>query len=228
MTSYVLVHGGFTDGWYWGETAARLTGRGHAVQVAELPSTGRDPSALGGLADDVAEVRRLVESAAEPVVLVGHSSGGVILTELADHPGVGHAVYLSAFWPARGQSLGDLMGGALPGWIVARDDGTAQITDDVDLARATLCAELAPERVPEWAQHNLLSSTASFGTPVKAPDRTHPVTYVVLERDLAVPPAAQQAMAANADHVERMDTSHQAMLADPDGLAAILTRLPRT
>jgi Alpha/beta hydrolase family len=226
MTSYVLVHGGFTDGWYWGETASRLTEQGHTVQVAELPSTGRDPSELGGLADDIAEVRGLVESALQPVVLVGHSAAGVILTELADHPGVGHAVYLSAFWPARGQSIGDLMGDDLPGWIVARDDGAIQITDDVDLALMTLCSELAPERVPEWAQHNLLSSAAAFGTPLKAPDRTHPATYVVLERDLAVPPAAQQAMAANADHVERMDSSHQAMLADPAGLAAILSRIP--
>lgn len=226
MTSYVLVHGGFTDGWYWGETASRLTEQGHAVQVAELPSTGRDPSALGGLADDIAEVRGLVESAVQPVVLVGHSYAGVILTELADHPGIGHAVYLSAFWPARGQAIGDLLGDDLPGWLVARDDGTAQITDDVDLALATFCPELEPERVPEWTQHNLLSSAAAFGTPVKAPDRTHPATYVVLERDRAVPPAAQQAMAANADHVERMTTSHQAMLADPDGLVAILCRIP--
>lgn len=226
MTSYVLVHGGFTDGWYWGETASRLSERGHAVHVAELPSTGSDPSALGGLADDVAEVRRLVESAVQPVVLVGHSYAGVILTELADHPGVGHAVYLAAFWPARGQAVIDLLGDDLPGWLVTRDDGTAQITDDVDLALSTFCPELAPERVPEWTRHNLLSAAAAFGTPLKAPERTHPATYVVLERDLAVPPAAQQAMAANADHVERMATSHQAMLADPDGLAAILSRIP--
>lgn len=227
MTSYVLVHGGFTDGWYWTETAALLTREGHSVLVAELPSTGHDPSTLGGVADDVAEVRRLVESAGEPVVLVGHSSAGVVLTELADHPGIEYAVYLAAFWPARGQAIGDLLGDGLPEWLVARDDGTVQITDDVDLARTTLCPELAPERVPEWTQHNLLSSAAAFDTPVKAPDRTHPATYIVLERDRAVPPAAQQAMAANADHVERMDTSHQAMIADPAGLTAILTRLPR-
>jgi Predicted hydrolases or acyltransferases (alpha/beta hydrolase superfamily) len=225
MTSFVFVHGGFTDGWYWGETAALLEKEGHRVHVAELPSTGTDPVALTGLAEDAAEVRRIVEAAAEPVVLVGHSYGGMVLTELADHPGAAHAVYLSAFWPERGQSLLAMIGGALPPILVAREDGTVQITDDVDAAVSGLCAELPADRVPEWTAHNLLSSGACFGAPSTAPDRGHPTTYIVLDRDQAFPPQAQEAMAARADHVERMATSHQAMLADPEGLAAVLGRV---
>lgn len=226
MTAYVLVHGGCTDGWYWGETAARLEKDGHRVSVAELPSTGTDPSELGGLADDVAHVRRLVDEAAAPVVLVGHSSGGLVLTELADHPGVAHAVYLAAFWPGPGQSLLDLFGdGPLPGWAVLRDDGTVQITDAVEVALPLLCAELPTDRVPEWRRHCLLSPSSYLATPATAPPRNHPVTYVVLERDRAVPPEAQEAMAAQADHVRRTPTSHQVMLADPDGLAELLGQI---
>lgn len=134
-------------------------------------------------------------------------------------------MYLSAFWPDRGQSMMDLFGeGPLPPYIGVRADGAIEFTDD-ELAREGLCAELDPARLDEWAAHNVLSSMTSLGAPSTAPDQTHPTTYIVLERDRLLPPPAQEAMAARADHVERMATSHQAMIADPDGLAAILTRI---
>ncbi|GEL17768.1 alpha/beta fold hydrolase [Pseudonocardia asaccharolytica] len=226
MTDYVLVHGGFCDGWYWGETATLLEKEGHRVHLADLPSTGRDPAALGGLADDAAAVRRLLDTAGEPVVLVGHSYGGMVLTEVSDHPAIAHTVYVSAFWPARGQSLADLFG---PGskWLELAPDGAAmKVTDDVEAARQALCADLDPARVPEWHASLMWSSTSAMGTPSTAPARTHPTTYVVLERDNALPPAAQEAMATRADRVERMATSHVPMLVGPQGLAAILIRLP--
>lgn len=224
MTSYVLVHGAGADGWYWGETAAVLEKDGHLVHIACLPSTGTDPAALGDLDADVIETRRLVQAAGEPVVLVGHSYGGMVVAELADHPGVAHSVYLAALWPTRGQSMLELFGsGPLPEWVVLRDDATLQISDDATVARDALCAELPDDRLTEWATHNVLSSVASAAMPSTAPDRTHPTTYIVLEHDRVVPPAAQEAMARRADHVERMATSHQAMLADPEGLAAILS-----
>src|SRR5689334_17737125 len=75
MATYLLVHGGFTDGAYWDATASALRRVGHRVAVAELPSTGTDPASLGGRHEDAAEVRRMLDEAAEPVVLVGHSSG---------------------------------------------------------------------------------------------------------------------------------------------------------
>jgi pimeloyl-ACP methyl ester carboxylesterase len=226
MTTYVLVHGGFADGWYWGETAARLEKQGHRVHVAELPSTGTDPSALGDVADDVAEVRRLVVASGEPVVLVGHSYGGLVITEVADEPNVSHSVYVSAFLPERGQSLADLVSGPLD-WVVATDDGAAiHVTDDLDRASEVLFADLDPAQRKEMHGRLMYSAAAGLGTPAAAPDRTHPVTYVVLEQDNAIPPEAQEAMAARADHVERMSTSHCPQLADPDGLAAILSRIP--
>lgn len=226
MTGYVLVHGGFADGWYWGETAGLLEKEGHRVHIAELPSTGADPAALGGLAEDVAEVRRLVAAAGEPVVLVGHSYSGMVLTELAGDPGVAHSVYVSAFWPARGQTLMDLFHGPSD-WIVPTDDGTAiGVTTDVARAAEVLCADLDPAQVPDWHAHLMYSSAAVLGTPSTAPDRMHPATYVVLEKDAAIPPDSQEAMAKQADHVVRMATAHVPQLTDPDGLAAILTRIP--
>ncbi|MET0188199.1 MAG: alpha/beta hydrolase [Pseudonocardia sediminis] len=227
MTTYVLVHGGFVDGWYWDETAALLGQEGHRVLVADLPSTGRDAAALGGLADDTAAVRGLVEAADGPVVLVGHSYGGMVITELGDHPGIARTVYLGAFWPARGQSLLDVFGELPPdGWVVPTEDGSAvHVTDDLEVARAALAGDVEIGRFADLHAGFMLSSTAAMSEPSKAPDRAHPVTYVVLERDEAIPTAAQEAMAVRADRIERMPTSHGPMFSDPAGLAALLSRI---
>jgi pimeloyl-ACP methyl ester carboxylesterase len=224
MSNYVLVHGAFVGGWIWRDTAALLEKEGHRVDVVEqLPSAGRDPATLGDLQADVDCVRRAVEAVGQPVVLVGHSYGGMVITELADHPAVAHTVYLSAFWPKRGQSSMDLLGdGPLPNWLVPRDDGTVQITDDIEVARQVECADVDPERASENLRRLVPQSISSFAAPSTAPDRRHPTTYIICEQDQAVPPAAQEQMAAAADNVERLPSSHQAMVSMPDQLAALL------
>jgi pimeloyl-ACP methyl ester carboxylesterase len=98
MTTFVLVPGGSVGGWHSSEVADRLRKAGHRVEVIEqLPSGGTDPAALGGLAADAEAVKQIVERIGEPVILMGHSYGGVVITELADHPAVAHSVYLDAF-----------------------------------------------------------------------------------------------------------------------------------
>src|SRR5215831_5834229 len=134
VSNYVLVHGAFVGGSFWRETGALLEQEGHRVDVVEqLPSAGPDPASLGDLQADVDVVRRAVEALGQPVVLVGHSYGGMVLTELADHPAVTHAVYLAAFWPQRGQSVMDLLGGGpFPEWLVLHDDeGTLEMVNDL-------------------------------------------------------------------------------------------------
>jgi pimeloyl-ACP methyl ester carboxylesterase len=92
--------------------------RGPTPQCGHRPGLSRRPDRR------CHHVRAVLNSLDEPVVLVGHSYGGMVITELADHPKVRHSVYLAAFWPQRGQSLLDLIGdGPSPPWIVARDDG---------------------------------------------------------------------------------------------------------
>lgn len=224
MTNYVLVPGGFVGGWYWRETAALLEKDGHQVHVVEqMPSAGRDPASLGDLHADADHVRQVVEEVGEPVVLVGHSYGGMVITEFADHPAVAHTVYLSAFWPQRGQSLADLLGdGPLPSWIVPHENGTVTVTDDVEVAHQALCADLDRDRAVEDLRRLLPQSVSSMGTPSSAPNRKHPTTYIVCEYDNALPVAAQEQMAAAADRVERLPSSHQPMASMPDKLAATL------
>lgn len=226
MTTYVLVHGAFVDGWYWGETAALLEREGHRVLVADLPSTGTDPAVLGSLADDAAEVRALIDDAGEPVVLVGHSYGGMVVTELAGHPAIARTVYVGAMWPARGQTILDVFG-ELPsdGSMVPTEDGAAfHVSPDAEVARNRFAADLDTARFADYHARMMFSSAANLGAASTAPQRSHPVTYVVLEKDLIFDPARQEAAAAYADRVERLTTSHAPMLSDPDGLTAILVR----
>lgn len=223
----MLVHGGFVGGWYWHDTAALLEKDGHRVDVVDqMPSAGRDPATLGDLQADADCVRQWVEAVGQPVVLVGHSYGGMVITELADHPAVAHTVYLSAFWPQRGQSLMDVLGdGPLPNWIVPRDDGTVQVTDDIEVARQALCADVDPERAAEDLRRLVPQSASSLAAASTAPGRRHPTTYIICEQDQAVPPAAQEQMGATADHVERLPCSHQPLASMPDQLAALLARV---
>jgi len=146
MSTFVLIHGGFCRGWVWAETAAALQEDGHRVQVVDLPSSGTAAAELGDLQADVAAVRRTLDGIGAEVVLVGHSGGGMVLAELADHPSVQHSVYLAALWPQKGQSAAEMLGGQLPSWMVARDNGTVGISDDLELVRQTLCGDIDPER----------------------------------------------------------------------------------
>ena len=93
MSSFLLVHGACGGGWVWDDVAERLEKAGHCVRVVErLPSTGTDPGSLHDLTADAHCVRQVLDTIDEPVVLVGHSYGGMVITELADHPKVRHSV----------------------------------------------------------------------------------------------------------------------------------------
>lgn len=223
MSAFVLIHGGFCRGWVWAETVAALEADGHRTEVVDLPSSGTVAADLGDLQADIATVRRTLDRTGTEIVLVAHSSGGMVLTEFADHPSVQHSVYLAALWPQRGQSLAELLGGELPGWIVTRDDGTAQITDDLEMARQALCADIDAGRfAAEVHPRYVLSSLSMVAAPSTAPQPTHPTTYIICEQDQAIPPQAQEAMAAAASHVVRLPSSHSPFLSMPKQLASVL------
>ena len=194
----------------------------------QLPSAGTDPASLGDLSADASRVRQILDAVNEPVVLVGHSYGGMVITELADHPKVRHSVYLAAFWPQRGQSLLDLLGDApLPNWFIQRDDGALEFTDDFELLWESLCADLDRNRAREVLSRAVLQSAAAFGAPSTAPVRAHPTTYVIAAQDSdnCVPVAAQEAMSASADYVVRLPAAHMVQLSRPEALAEALGQI---
>ena len=228
MSDYLLVHGAFCGGWVWDDLAERLEKSGHRVRVVDqLPSAGTDPGSLGDLSANAHHVRQVLDTSDEPVVLVGHSYGGMVITELADHPKVRHSAYLTALWPQRGQSVLDLFGGALPNWIIRRDDGALEITDDFELAWESLCPDLDRDRTQGVLSRSVLQSDASFAASSTAPDRDHPTTYVIAaqESDNCIPVAAQEATSANADYVVRLPAAHMVQLSRPDDLAEALGRI---
>jgi pimeloyl-ACP methyl ester carboxylesterase len=223
MATFVLIHGGFCRGWVWAETAAALQEDGHRVEVVDLPSSGTVAAELGDLQADIATVRHTLDGIGAEVVLVGHSGGGMVLTELADHPAVQHSVYLAAFWPQKGQSAAEMLGDQLPGWMVVRDDGTVGVSGDLELVRQTLCADIDPERfAKEVYPRYVLTSLSSAATPSTAPLPQHPTTYIICDQDQALPPQAQEAMSAAADHVVRLPSSHSPFLSMPRQLATAL------
>jgi pimeloyl-ACP methyl ester carboxylesterase len=224
MTTFVLVHGGFVGGWYWSEVADRMRKAGHRVEVIEqLPSAGTDPAALGDLAADAESVKQTVERVGEPVVLVGHSYGGMVITELADHPAVAHSVYLAALWPQRGQSVMELLAaGPPPTWVSPQDDGTLRMTEDLEVLRQLLCADVDEQRAYAHLRRVLRQSISSFAAPSTAPGRDHPTTYIICEQDQILPAAAQEQMATGADYRYRLPSSHHPLMSMPEVLADTL------
>lgn len=225
MNTFVAVAGGGAGGWYWDDVVEVVEQRGYdTVVVDQLPSIGADPEALGDLHADADHVRNVVDALDGPVSLVGHSYAGMVITELADHPAVRHSVYVAAFWPDRGQSAMDMLGGDVPEFLVLHDDGTFGFTDDFEVVRSTLFADIDEGRAAQIHRRLLPQSVSSITTSSTAPERTHPTTFVITERDQAVPPAAQEAMAQRADHVVLLPTSHTPMFAAPEELASIIVR----
>ncbi len=224
MTTFVLIHGGWGGGFEWDEVRPHLESRGHdVVAIDRLTSVADNPAALGDLASDAALVRSVLDGIDGPVVLVGRSSGGVVVTEVADHPAIRHSIYVAAFWPPRGASLADLAGdGPLPPWTVVRDDGAAGLVDDAEFLHQTFGHDVDPQRYARYAEHFALQSMTFFVSPCSAPDRTHPTTYVVCTEDHCIPPQAQEAMAQQANHVERLASGHSPMWSMPEQVAAVL------
>ncbi|MGY1680341.1 alpha/beta fold hydrolase [Geodermatophilus sp. SYSU D01176] len=226
MATFLLLHGGLCRSWIWEDTVDALSAGGHDVEALDLPSSGPEPACLGGLQDDVATVTRALERNGTGTVLVGHSGAGMALAELAGHPAVRHTVYVAALRPQRGQSIADLLGGRLPDWIRVRpDEGAAQVSDDADVVRRALCADVDEDRfLRDVYPRYVLISLRSLAEVSTAPASRHGTTYVVCEQDQAVPPEAQEAMAADADRVERLASSHSPMLSMPGRLAEVLER----
>nr|WP_090279511.1 alpha/beta hydrolase [Mycolicibacterium komanii]CRL75436.1 esterase EstC [Mycolicibacterium komanii] len=226
MSDYLLVHGAFNSGWVWDAVTGQLQAGGHRAHVVEqLPSGGTEPAALGDLSADVDHVRGVLETTAEPVVLVGHSYGGMVITEFADHPKVRHSVYLTALWPKRGQSVLNQLGDVLPNVFVWREDGAMEMADDFELAWKSFCPDLARDQGHMVLSRFVLQSATSYCAPSMAPERMHPATYVIATQESANSVVAQEAWSANADHVVRISAGHMVQLSRPRELAEVLGRI---
>ena len=232
MSTYILVHGAWHGGWCWHKVVARLEARGHQVQAPDLPGHGvdRTPPAdttLDGMAESICA---LLDAAAEPVILVGHSFGGTVITQAAERrpDKVRHLIYVTAFVPRNGENTGKL--GAAdtesllnPAIMVAPDRKTATLNPE---ALKTVLLGKSPDEAVVLARALLVpEGLAGFRTAVATTDGNWgrlPRRYVLCTEDRAVTPALQRRMAEGSERITELAADHSPYFSAPGELAAAL------
>ncbi|MGW3627129.1 alpha/beta hydrolase [Streptomyces sp. NPDC000880] len=216
----VLVHGGFVDGSGWQAVYNLLKKDGYSVSVVQNPTLTLD--------GDVAATKHVIDAQSEPVILVGHSYGGAVITEAGNSPNVAGLVYIAAFAPDRDESVNSLIANPPPGApvppILPPEDGflfldkakfPASFAGDVDAEPA---AFMADSQVP-WGVDAL------NGTISEPAWRTKPSWYLVTTEDKMIPPAAQRSMAERAGStVAEAAGSHAIFLSQPAVVAALIKK----
>lgn len=215
----LLVHGAWHGGWCWRKLQAALDAEAIESRTVDLPSAG----GRGGIAEDVHAIRQALTRIEGPVVVVAHSYGGIPVSQaIAEAPEVVHVVYLAAFQLDVGESLLGFYGApSLPG----SEEVQAVPDDPVSLFYADVPASEAEQAV----ERLLPQSTRSFSDVVEqAGWHLIPSTYIVCERDQALPAERQEALAGRAGAVHRMMSSHSPFLSVPEELAALLSKVARS
>lgn len=216
----LLVHGAWHGAWCWEKLQAELAADGWAVRTVELPSASE---ARAGVFEDAETVRARLREIEGPVVVVGHSYGGIPVTQAtADADNVTHLVYLAAYQLDVGESMFGFHGAPIP----ETTEGVMPVSEN---ARTQFYADV-PEPEAEQAVQRLApqSLRSCCDRVTKAGWRTIPSTYLVCEQDQALPPRDQETMAARADTVHRLASSHSPFLSIPGELAALLAKIAVT
>jgi pimeloyl-ACP methyl ester carboxylesterase len=218
----LLVHGAWHNSWVWQPLIDELSDVDVDVVTVDLPSSGTDPQSLGDLTADAEAIRAALAGVEGPVVLVGHSYGGIPISEAATaEAGVAHLVYLCAFQLDVGESLVGSLGGEVPPWQEVHETHVRVTTPE-----AVFYNGVSPELTEQAVAHLQLQSTSSVTQPLSRAAWTElPSTYVVCEQDQAIPVFAQEAMSARAGTVLRLDAGHSPFLSQPAELAAVLRKV---
>jgi pimeloyl-ACP methyl ester carboxylesterase len=216
----VLVHGGFVDGSGWQGVYEQLTKDGYAVSVVQNPTISH--------ADDVVATRRVIDAVSEPVILVGHSYGGAVITEAGNHPKVAALVYIAAFVPDKGESVNTLIAGFPTDGpqppILPPQDGFLLL--DRDKFHASFAGDLSAEQAAFMADAQVPWGVEALGGEItEAAWRTRPSWYLVTTEDRMIPPPAQREMSARAGStVVEVDGSHSIYVSKPEAVADLVEK----
>jgi pimeloyl-ACP methyl ester carboxylesterase len=216
----VLVHGAWADGSSWDKVIPLLEKKGFHVTAVHLPFTT--------LADDAATVKRAIALEDGPVLLVGHSYGGAVITEAGNDPKVAALVYVAAFAPGAGQSAGDINGKAppTPGAKEFRPDASGYLrVTDKGIAEDFAQDLSAPEQKLLAATQGQTSGPNELGAKVSvAAWREKPTFYIVADNDRMISPDLEKQMAAQM-HAKTIHiaSSHVPMLSHPTEVAAFIS-----
>ena len=216
--SIVLVHGGLVDGSGWERVYKILRKDGYSVSVVQNPTTS--------LADDVAVTKRAIAAQSDPVILVGHSYGGAVITEAGNDPKVVGLVYIAAFAPDKGESVSTLIKDPPPGApvppILPPQDGYLFL-DKAKFA-ASFAADVDAETAAFMADSQVPWGVAALGGTISEPAwKTKPSWYMVTTDDKMIPPPAQRSMSKRAGStVIEVAGSHAIYVSQPGKVAALI------
>ena len=214
----VLVHGGFVDGSGWQGVYDILTKDGYHVSVVQNPTLS--------LEGDVAATRWVIDAQEGPVVLVGHSYGGAVITEAGNHDKVAALVYIAAFAPDKGESVNTLIANPPPGApvppILPPRDGFLLL--DSEKFPASFAGDLPAEQAAFMADSQVPWGVEALGGSITAPAwRTKPSWYLVTTEDRMIPPPAQRIMSERAGStVVEVAASHSVYVSQPAPVAALI------
>ncbi len=214
----VLVHGGFVDGSGWRAVYDLLTQDGYRVAVVQNPTLS--------LQGDVAATRLITDAQDGPVVLVGHSYGGAVISEAGTSPNVAALVYICAFAPDKDESVNTLITGfprdAPQPPILPPRDGFLFL--DRDKFHPSFAGDLPVDVARFLADSQVPWGVDALGGPITDPAwRTRPSWYLVTTEDRMIPPAAQRAMSQRAGStVVEVAASHSVYLSQPDAVATVI------
>lgn len=216
----VLVHGAFADGSSWSKVILQLERAGYPTLAVQNPLTS--------LSADIATTKRAIESVKGPVVLVGHSYGGAVISgAAAGSPNVKALVYIAAFAPDAGEIIGELNGrfGPAPLGSALVPDSAGFLTIDREKFRTVFAADVSPDEalVLAAAQKPLIG--AAFGSAIETPAwKTIPSSYLVSTEDAAILPELQRFMARRmgANPIVEVKSSHVSYISQPDTVVKLI------
>jgi pimeloyl-ACP methyl ester carboxylesterase len=224
MKNIVLVHGGFVDGSGWEGVYSILRKAGYNVSIVQNPTIS--------LEDDVAVTKRTLAAQDGPTILVGHSYGGAVITEAGNHPKVSALVYIAAFAPDKGESVGSLINGFPPGGpqppILPPQDGFLFL--DKAKFPASFAADVDPEKAAFMADSQVPWGTGAISGAISEPAwRSKPSWYLVTTEDRMIPPDAQRAMSKHAGAtVVEVKGSHAIYVSQPRAVADLIEQAAKS
>jgi pimeloyl-ACP methyl ester carboxylesterase len=224
MNNIVLVHGGFVDGSGWQGVYKTLKKDGYNVSIVQNPTLS--------LADDVAVTKRTLASQDGPVILVGHSYGGAVITEAGNDPKVAGLVYITAFAPDKGESVATLIKDPPPGApvppILPPQDGYLFL--DRGKFRASFAADVDAEKAAFMADSQVPWGVEALSGNISEPAwKAKPSWYMIATDDKMIPPEAQRSMAKRAGStVVEVKGSHAIYVSQPVAVAALIEQAAKS
>src|SRR2546427_797686 len=224
LKNIVLVHGGFVDGAGWGGVYKILTKGGYRVSIVQNPTIS--------LQDDAAAPQRVLVAQEPPVILVGHSYGGAVITEAGTDPKVAALVYITAFAPDKGESVAALIKDPPPGApvppILPPQDGYL-LLDKAKFA-TSFAGDVEAEKAAFMADSQVPWGLEALSGKISEPTwKAKPSWYLIATDDKMIPPDAQRAMSKRAGStVVEVKGSHAIYVSQPEAVAALIEQAAKS